>query len=458
VTDTAQLYQRAAAIAAAYRKSLNERPVGPPADLDALRAGFGGPLPDDGAAPGDVLDDLVTAAEPGIVASAGPRYFGFVVGGALDAATAADFVTAGWDQNAFSAANSPAASIAEEAAGAWLKELLGIPDVASVGFVTGAQQANTVGLAAARHHVLAAAGWDVEGDGLDGGPRVRVVANGERHATIDRSLRLLGLGDRRLEPVATDANGAIDVADLERTLAAGPFGPTIVCLQAGNVNTGAIDDLRRACDTAHAHGAWVHIDGAFGLWAAASPATRHLVDGVELADSWACDGHKWLNVPYDSGFAFCRHPAVHAAAIRYTAPYLVGAGAPQASLADLTLDSSRRARGFAVWAAIRQLGRTGVADVIDRCCALARRFAERLAAGGVEIANEVVLNQVLAGFGSDARTDAVIDAVQRDGTCWLGGTTWRGRRLMRISVSNATTAEDDVDRSVAAILRGADDL
>ena len=452
MSPTDELYRRAAAIASAYRASVVERPVAPEVDLDALRAGFGGPLPVEGSAPPDVLDALVAAAEPGLVATVGPRYFGFVIGGALDAATAADIVAAGWDQNGFAPVMSPAALIAEEAAGTWLKELLRIPTGASVGFVTGAQQANTVGLAAARHRVLDEVGWDVERHGLIGAPPVRVVAGEERHATIDRSLRLLGLGDGTLEPVAADGNGAIDVVDLQRVLATRPAGPTIVCLQAGNVNTGAVDDLRGACTVARDHGAWVHVDGAFGLWAAASPTTGHLVDGVELADSWGCDGHKWLNVPYDSGYAFCAHPEVHAAAIRYVAPYLVGSGAPVPTLADLTLDSSRRARGFSTWAAIRQLGSSGIGELVERCCRLARRFADGLAAGGAEIANDVVLNQVLAGFGDDARTDAVIDAVQRDGTCWLGGTTWRGRRLMRVSISNATTTDTDVDRSVAAIL------
>jgi glutamate/tyrosine decarboxylase-like PLP-dependent enzyme len=447
------LYTRAAEIAAAYRKSVGERPVAPPVDLDVLRRGFGGELPVDGASPDEVFDALVAAVEPGLVASVGPRYFGFVVGGALDAATAAEIVAAGWDQNAFTTVLSPAAAAAEDVAGTWLKELLGLPAGASVGFVTGAQQANTVGLAAGRHRVLNGVGWDVEGDGLIGGPAVRVVAGEERHVTIDRSLRLLGLGSGALEPVATDGNGAIDVGALERTLAAQPAGPTIVCLQAGNVNTGAIDDLRQACTVAHTHGAWVHVDGAFGLWAAASPATRHLVSGVELADSWACDGHKWLNVPYDSGYAICAHPDVHAAALRHTAPYLVGAGGPVARVGDLTLDSSRRARGFATWAAIRQLGSTGISDIVERCCRLARRFADGLANGGAVIANDVVLNQVLAGFGDDTRTDAIIDAVQRDGTCWLGGTTWQGRRLIRISVSNATTTDNDIDRSIAAVLR-----
>jgi glutamate/tyrosine decarboxylase-like PLP-dependent enzyme len=257
--------------------------------------------------------------------------------------------------------------------------------------------------------------------------------------------------------VAVDDNGAIDVSDLERVLAAGPVGPAIVCLQAGNVNTGACDDLRAACDLAHRHNAWVHVDGAFGLWAAATPGLRHLVDGVELADSWGCDGHKWLNVPYDCGFVFCSRPDVHGAAVSYTAAYLVGTTGVAAGTSDFTLESSRRARGFAVWAALRQLGRDGVAELVERNCRLARRFAESLTAGGAEVANDVVLNQVLVGFGADDRTDRVIDRVQRDGTCWLGGTTWGGRRLMRISVSSWSTTEADVDRSVAAILRAAAD-
>jgi glutamate/tyrosine decarboxylase-like PLP-dependent enzyme len=379
------------------------------------------------------------------------------VGSSLPAAAAGDMMTSAWDQNAFNGVLSPAAVVAEEVAGGWLKELLGIPATASVGFVTGAQEANTVALAAARQHVLAGAGWDVARDGLHGAPRVRVVVGGERHATVDRALRLLGLGTASVEPVAVDGNGAIDVADLERVLASGPAGPTIVCLQAGNVNTGACDDLRAACDLAHRHNAWVHVDGAFGLWAAATPALRHLVDGVELADSWGCDGHKWLNVPYDCGFVFCSRPDVHGAAVSYTAAYLVGTTGVAAGTSDFTLESSRRARGFTVWAALRQLGRDGVAELVERNCRLARRFAESLTAGGAEVANDVVLNQVLVGFGADDRTDRVIERVQRDGTCWLGGTTWGGRRLMRISVSSWSTTEADVDHSVAAILRAAAD-
>ena len=450
--DLSPLFLAAAQHAADYRAGLGERPVGPRASRDALLAALGGALPRDPAKPADVLEQLVTAVEPGLMSSAGPRFFGFVIGGALPAATAADMVAAGWDQCAFNAVLSPAAAAAEEVAGGWLKGLLGIPEAASVGFVTGAQEANTVSLAAGRHHVLADAGWDVERDGLAGAPAVRVVAGVERHGTIDRSLRLLGFGSACVEPVRADANGALDVADLTRVLASGrQQHPTIVCLQAGNVNTGACDDLAAGIEAARRHGAWVHVDGAFGLWAAAAPSTRHLVRGLEGADSWACDGHKWLNLPYDSGFAFCAHPEAHAAAVSYAAAYLVGSGG--GSAADLTLESSRRARGFAAWAGLRELGRDGVAELVERPCRLARRFAVGLAAGGAEIANQVVLNQVLVGFGDDDRTDRVIAGVQQEGTCWLGGTAWQGRRLMRISISNWSTTEEDVDLSVAAILR-----
>ena len=446
------LLTRVAATAAAYRTALPAAVVAPPVDLDALRVALGGPLPQRPSAPDAVVEELIAAAEPGLVATAGPRFFGFVIGGSMPAATAADMLAVGWDQCAFNTALSPAGSIVEECAGGWLKELLGIPPTASVGFVGGGQEANTVGLACARHAVLEDAGWDVETNGLAGGPRVRVVAGAERHATIDRSLRLLGFGTAAVEQVAAQPDGAIDVADLRRVLAAGD-GPVIVCLQAGNVNTGACDDLRGAIAAARAVGAWVHVDGAFGLWAGASRTKRHLVDGVELADSWGVDGHKWLNVPYDSGFAFCARPRVHVASVSYVAPYLTGAGGPAYAPSDFTLSSSRRARGFAVWAALKELGAEGVEDLIDRNCALARRFADGLRAGGLEILNDVVLNQVLVGFSSDADADRVVEGAQREGTCWVGATTWRGRRLMRVAVSNWATTEDDVDRSVAAILR-----
>lgn len=455
-TDLTALFERAAREGARYRAGLAGRPVAPAAlDAEALRRGFGDKLQSEPLAAQDVLSELIAAAEPGLVASAGPRFFGFVTGGALPTASAADILATGWEQCALNPVLSPAALAAEECAGNWLKDLLGIPAGASVGFVTGGQAANTVGLAAARHHQLAAAGWDVERDGLAGGPGVRVIAGAERHATIDRALRLLGFGTAVLETAAARPDGSLDVRDLARLLDAGPDGPLIVCLQVGNVNTGACDPLREAIELVHARGGWVHIDGAFGLWAGASPAMRHLVDGVELADSWACDAHKWLNVPYDSGLAFCAYPDVHAAAVSYSAAYLVGSGGVIPGGSDLTLESSRRARGLAVWAALRELGRDGVADLVERTCALARRFAGTLSAGGAEIGSDVVLNQVLARFGDDERTDRIIEAVQRDGTCWLGGTTWHGRRYLRISVSNHTTTADDVDASAAAVLREA---
>ncbi len=449
-----ELLRTTAARAAAYRASTDDAPVvRRDLDLAAMRGKLGH-LPDGPTAPETVVAELVQAVEPGLVATSGPRYFGFVVGGALDAATAADVLTTAWDQPAFNAVTSPAAALVEDVSGTWLKDILGLPADASFGFVTGGQGANTVCLAAARHEVLARAGWDVERRGLAGAPRLRVVATGERHATIDRTLRLLGLGVEAIEPVAVDDQGAIDVEDLRRVLGAGPDGPIVVCLQAGNVNSGAFDDFARAVPIAHDRGAWVHVDGAFGLWAAASPSTRTLVAGVEAADSWGVDGHKWLNVPYDSGYAFCAHPAAHAAAMSFTAAYLSGQGQPGLrGPADFVPESSRRARGFATWAGLRQLGRSGVAELVERCCALARRFAERLAdVEGVAIVNDVVLNQVLVSFGSADHTDRVIDAVQRSGECWMGGTTWRGMRLMRISVSSWRTTEHDVDRSVAAIV------
>jgi glutamate/tyrosine decarboxylase-like PLP-dependent enzyme len=465
VTDLRELFRRAADEAATFRESLGTRPVQAPVDQEEAERGLDVPLPAGPRDPTEVIEQLIRCADPGLMATPGPRYFGFVIGGALPAASAADVLTVGWDQCAFNGHLSPAAAAAEQVAGRWLKDLLGIPPEAGVGFVTGAQAANTVGLACARHHLMRHAGWDVERRGLAGGPRIRVLAGRERHATIDRSLRLLGLGSDALEEVDVDRQGAIDLDDLSGVLDAGLTGrghPTVVCLQAGNVNTGAVDDLRSATTLAHEHDAWVHVDGAFGLWAAASPTRRHLVDGVELADSWGCDGHKWLNVPYDSGFAICSRPEVQTAAMSYTASYLTGSGKVPGA-ADYTAESSRRARGFAVWAALQELGRQGVADLVDRCSDHARRFADALTDAGLEVLNEVVLNQVLVGFGgegaeADRRTDTVINAIQQDGTCWMGGTTWRGRRLMRVAVSNHLTSTADVDASVGAVLRAVSTL
>jgi glutamate/tyrosine decarboxylase-like PLP-dependent enzyme len=454
VTDLRALFTDVADRAAAYRTAVAGIRVYPQADAAASVRAALGELRDSPADPAVVLQELADAVEPGLVATTGPRFFGFVIGGALPAATGADMLAAVWDQPAFNAVTSPAAAAAEDVAGAWLAELLGLPTSASVGFVTGAQAANTVGLAAARHRVLARAGWDVERDGLAGAPRIPVLASDERHVTVDRALRLLGLGSGAVVPIAADGQGRIDVDALARALAELSDGPRIVSLQAGNVNTGACDDLAAATEIAHAAGAWVHVDGAFGLWAAASPSTRHLVAGVEAADSWGTDGHKWLNVPYDSGYAFCADPAAHSAAMSFTAAYLTGHGEGAVRHpADYVPESSRRARGFATWAALRELGRSGVADLVEQCCARARRFAEALAAlDGVEVVNDVVLNQVLVRFGDDGgATDAVVAAVQRSEECWMGATTWHGTRLMRISVSSAATTDDDVDRSVAAV-------
>lgn len=439
----------AAARAADFRARAAEARVFPQTSPETVRAALSR-LPDDPAPAATVIDELAAAVEPALVGNVGPRYFGFVTGGALDAATAADVLATGWDQNGFNAVTSPAAVAVEDVAAARLKDLLGLPATASAGFVTGGQEANTVCLAAARHHVLAQAGWDVERDGLQAAPRIRVVVNADRHATIDRSLRLLGLGAGALVPVPADAQGRTGVGDLARALS-DVDGPAIVCLQAGDVNTGAFDDFPAAVAAAHAHGAWVHVDGAVGLWAAASPALRPLIAGFEAADSWSTDGHKWLNVPYDCGYAFCAHPEAAAAATAYSAAYLTGQDGSGAR-GSFALQSSRRARGFATWAALRQLGRTGLAELLDRCCALARRFAGRLAAEGVRIGNEVVLNQVLAAFGDDERTRRVIAEVQDSGVCWMGGTRFHGHEYMRVSVSNWRTTAEDVDRSAEAVL------
>ena len=439
---------------AEYREHLPMAKVTPIAHRREVRLALGelrdGPAPLD-----DVIAELGEAASPGLMASAGPRYFGFVTGGSLDAALVADVLATGWDQCAFNEALSPAAIAVEDVAGAWLKDILGLPSTASVGFVTGAQGANTVGLAAARWSVLHRHGWDVGRDGLAGAPGVRVVVGAERHATIDRAVRLLGLGERSLEVIPALSDGAMDAGALVELLGALEPGPTIVCAQAGNVNTGACDDLAAAGAAARAAGAWLHVDGAFGLWAAASPRTASLVDGVELADSWACDGHKWLNVPYDSGYAFCAHPDVHATALAYTADYLTGQVAGrELGGGDFVPESSRRARGFATWAALRSLGRSGVTELVDGCCAVARRLAAGLdELDGVEVVNEVVLNQVLVRVGDAELTDRLERAIQDDGTCWLGATTWRGERLLRVAVSNWSTTETDADLVVETIGR-----
>ena len=453
MTDDLQpLLNRTAQLAGEFLTAANQRPVSQPISVEQLLKGLDGDLPDDGEDPLSVIEALAAGADAGLVVTNAGRFFGFVEGGVLPAALAADWLTSTWDQNPGFYVLSPAAAVVEDICGRWLVDLLGLPAQTSVGFTTGAQNANLVGLAAARHHVLAAVGWDVEGDGLIGAPPVTVVVGEERHATVGRALRFLGLGERRVTVVEADEQGRMRAEALGDALA-GIDGPLIVVAQAGNVNTGAFDPLPEICEIAHERGGWVHVDGAFGMWAGAAPSLRHLVDGIEMADSWATDGHKWLNVPYDSGIAFCAHPDSHVAAMSLSAAYLVRQGSLRNGT-DWTPESSRRARGFAIWAALRSLGRRGVADMIEGCCANARRFAELLSADPeVRILNDVVLNQVMVRIGDDdARTQAVVAAVQGDGATWLGGTTWHGDAAMRISVSDHATGEQDVRQATEAIM------
>jgi glutamate/tyrosine decarboxylase-like PLP-dependent enzyme len=443
-------------LVAAQRAEFETGPVNASATLAELRSALGGPTPEAATADETVVTDLAARAAPGLLGISGPRYFGFVIGGSHPAALAADWLTSGWDNNAGLYAAAPAAAVLEEIAGRWLLDLLGLPAASSVGFVTGGMMANFTALAAARHRVLADVGWDVAANGLQGAPRVRVVVGQERHATIDIALRYLGFGDATAELVPADAQGRMRADALAEMLAAGDDAPLIVCAQAGNVNSGAFDPIAEICTAAHARGGWVHVDGAFGLWAAVTEDRRSLVAGVEAADSWATDAHKWLNVPYDCGIVACRDATSHHAAMAIEASYLVqgGDGAPYVPF-EWVPEFSRRGRGIPVYAVIRALGREGIATRISQNCAMARRFADRLAAEpDIEVLNDVVLNQVLVRFGdSDDHTRAVIDGVQREGTCWLGGTVWHGVAAMRISVSNWTTTEADVDASVDAILR-----
>jgi len=447
-----EVLDEASQYAIRYLDELPSRPVGSHATIESLRATLDLPLPTRGTDARQVIADLARHADPGVVASSSGRFFGFVVGGATPAALAADWLTSVWDQNACLYVLGPAAAVVEDVARRWLAALLGLPAGVSCGFVTGAQMATFTGLAVGLRAVLDRAGWNVPVDGLRGAPRVRVFAGQGRHGTIDRALRFLGLGTGSIAEVAMDDQGRMLPSALRAALEVAN-GPAIVCAQAGNVNSGAFDPIGEICDLAHAHDAWVHVDGAFGLWAAASPRLRHLVAGVERADSWATDAHKWLNVPYDSGLVFCADPAAHRAAMGARAGYLIHGADGERDALDYGPEHSRRARGFAVYAAIRALGSDGVAELVERCCELAARFADRLKASGkATILGEVVLNQVLVAFADDATTRAVIERVQREGTCWMSGTTWQGRAAMRISVSNWSTTPEDVDRSVDAIL------
>lgn len=433
--------------------SLAGRPIPATASAEELRQALGGPLPQEGADPEIVTGILARAGMKGTVASTGPRYFGFVVGGNLPAALAADWLVSAWDQNAGIYVLSPLVSVIEEITGSWLRELAGLPSTMSFGFVTGGHMANFTALAAARHRVLRDAGWDVEADGICGAPPVEVIASEEAHYTISTSVRFLGLGANRTRRIPTDGQGRMRVSDLSDALQ-GVRGPCIVCAQAGNVNTGAIDPLNEIVECVGNSGAWLHVDGAFGLWAAASPERAHLLRGIEKADSVAADAHKWLNVPYDCGITFCADEAAHQSAMSLPAAYILSTGGER-DPHEFVPEESRRARAVPVYAALRSLGRQGLTELVERNCRQARRFAEALASAGYEVLNEVALNQVLVSFGSSEQTRRTITAIQEDGTCWCGGTVWKGRTAMRISVCNWSTTDADVEQSIAAILRAA---
>ncbi len=438
----------AAERAARYLDDIAERRVAPSAEAVRTLAAFEEPLPAGPCAAEDVVRMLDDLGSPATMGMAGPRFFGWVIGGSLPAALAANWLAGAWDQNAGLFAATPIATTLEEVSLRWLLDVLGLPSGCGAAFVTGATVANFTALAAARHAVLARAGWDVESRGLFGAPEIQVVVGEEAHPSLLKSLGMLGLGRDRVTRVAVDAQGRLRAPELPELRP-----PCIVCLQAGNVNTGAFDPAGEIIPLARKASAWVHVDGAFGLWAAASPRYRHLVEDFAAADSWATDAHKWLNVPYDSGLAFVRDPEDLRGAMSLTAAYLPQGEHREPS--QYVPELSRRARGVEIWAALKSLGRSGLEELVERCCGGARRFADGLSAMGFEILNDVVLNQVLVSFGTPEETARVIAGVQEDGTCWCGGTVWQGRHAMRISVSSWATTDADVDRSLDAVRRAA---
>ena len=450
---------RAAAHAGAYLDAIRDRHVNATLTGDELRRLLDRPLSEERTDPLEVIDALARAGARGTVATQGPRYFGFVVGGSLPAATAADWLVSAWDQNCGIYVLSPLAAVVEQIVGRWIADLIGLPSHWSTGFVTGCQMANFTALVAARHHVLAAVDWDVERDGLFGAPPIDVVVSAESHYTVFTALRMLGLGGDRVLRVETDGQGRMRSDRLEQALGE-RSGPCIICAQAGNVNTGAFDPLKPIAQLARRRGAWLHVDGAFGLWAAVSPALAHLVDGITEADSIATDGHKWLNVPYDSGIVMIAHQESHRRALTLSAHYIQETSAER-DPHEFTPEESRRARGIPIYAALAALGKSGLRALVERCCSHARRMAAALSRHPqVRILNDVVLNQVLVEIipasGERAAngnvTQDVVARVQREGTCWLGSTLWHDTRAMRISISNWSTTEEDIDRSAAAIL------
>lgn len=450
--------QHTAALDRAHRRTLDwlstldDRPVPPQASIAQVAEALGDALPDDGSDAAEVVDLLAAACDPGLTAMPSGRFFGFVIGGTHPAALAVDWLISAWDQNCGLRRLTPAHSAVEDITSAWLLDLLGLPTDSAVGFVTGGTMANFTCLAAGRDEVLRRAGWDVAERGLTGGPRVRVLVGSERHDTVDLALRYLGLGAP--EPVEADTQGRVRADSLRAALEAGPDGPTIVLLQAGNVHSGAFDPFAEAVALAHEHGAWVHIDGAFGLWAAGSASYRALLEGHQDADSWATDAHKTLNVPYDCGVAIVRDRAAMRAAMGMQGAYLIHdvAGEPLDRVPEL----SRRGRAFPVWAVLRALGRSGLGDLVDRLCGHARTFATGLGdIPGAEVVNEVVFTQVCVSFGSDEGTQEVVRRMLEDGTAWMTGSTWHGRSVLRISVCSWSTTEDDVARSLDAVRKAA---
>jgi glutamate/tyrosine decarboxylase-like PLP-dependent enzyme len=446
-----------------YVSGTGERAVDATVSLKEVRRRFDAPLADGGVEPERVIEELVRASEGAIVGSAGPRFFGFVIGGSLPAALAADWLTSAWDQNAGLYVIGPAAAMVEEVAAGWLKSLFGLPEAASFALVTGCQMAHVTCLAAARHAVLARAGWNAERDGLTGAPAIRILTSTEQHATTPRAARLLGMGTACIQMLPCDEEGRLRADALKDALEAKSGSPALVVLQAGDLNRGAFDDFRALIPMAHEHGAWVHIDGAMGLWCAASAKHRWLLEGAGEADSWSTDGHKWLNVPYDCGYAFVRDPEAHYAAMGVHSAYLIqGAGARDP--VDWTPEFSRRARGFATYAALRQLGRNGVAELVDRCCAMARELVERIGAlPGAKALCEPQINQGMVRFFSpapgasevdhDRFTDEMMVKIRASGEAYFTGTTWHGVRAMRVSVSNWQTTMEDVERTVTCVAR-----
>jgi glutamate/tyrosine decarboxylase-like PLP-dependent enzyme len=465
--DFRKTLESAFAQAVSHLENLDQTSVAATVDLDSLRARLNKPLPRDGVSPEQVINDLAEDVAGGLLGSAGGRFFGWVIGGALPAAVGADWLTSAWQQNSALYACSPAAAVVEETVGAWLKEILGLPERASFALVTGCQMAHVTCLAAARHALLSKCGWDVESKGMSGAPAIRILSSTESHGSFERAVRLLGYGQSQIKRLPIDDQGRLIPEALEDELEKDTAAPTLVLLQAGDINIGAYDEFEKLIPIAKRYAAWVHVDGAFGLWAGASPRFRHLVKGIETADSWATDGHKWLNVPFDSGFAFVADTEAHRASLSIRASYLTHASDARDQV-DWNPEWSRRARGFPAYAALRQLGRDGVAALVERCCRHAHSLTTRIGAlPGAVVLWEPTINQGLVRFldlrdeaaeaDHDRRTDEVIAAILKTGEAFFGGTTWRGRRAMRISVTNWRTNEAEVDRvvnAVASVLKG----